>query len=253
MAEQPCPDCGGARLRPESLAVKVGGISIAEYTRMSARGAAAWIAALELTETERAIARLIVREISERLAFLENVGIGYLLDYYRREVDRPPYELQAAFVLELTRRGIVRGASCRRHFSPFLIPVGGPLRHPGRGRVLLAGDAGGFVNGFTAEGIYYAMVSGQLAARAVLESASRGVANLAARYRHACNAEIGAELRDSVVLQRFLFADRRRISTMVESASAGDALTRRVLEVVAGRADYGRLRRTLRTSPHAYL
>jgi excinuclease ABC subunit A len=78
MAEQPCPDCGGARLRPESLAVKVGGISIAEYTAMSARAAGEWIAALEMTETERAIARLIVREISERLAFLDNVGIGYL-------------------------------------------------------------------------------------------------------------------------------------------------------------------------------
>jgi excinuclease ABC subunit A len=78
MAEQPCPQCGGARLRPESLAVKVGGLSIAEYSALSARAAAQWIAELELTETERAIARLIVREISERLAFLENVGIGYL-------------------------------------------------------------------------------------------------------------------------------------------------------------------------------
>jgi excinuclease ABC subunit A len=78
MAEQPCPDCKGARLRPESLAVKVGGISIAEFSDKSARAAAEWIAALEMTETERAIARLIVREISERLAFLENVGIGYL-------------------------------------------------------------------------------------------------------------------------------------------------------------------------------
>ncbi len=78
MAEQPCPDCDGARLRPESLAVKVGGISIADFSQMSARGAGEWIAALELTNTERAIARLIVREITERLAFLENVGIGYL-------------------------------------------------------------------------------------------------------------------------------------------------------------------------------
>jgi excinuclease ABC subunit A len=78
MAEQPCPDCKGARLRPESLAVKVGGISIAEFSDKSARGASEWIQALEMNETERAIARLIVREISERLAFLENVGIGYL-------------------------------------------------------------------------------------------------------------------------------------------------------------------------------
>jgi excinuclease ABC subunit A len=78
MAEQPCPDCKGARLRPESLAVKVGGISIAEFSQRSARAASEWIQALEMTDTERAIARLIVREISERLAFLENVGIGYL-------------------------------------------------------------------------------------------------------------------------------------------------------------------------------
>jgi excinuclease ABC subunit A len=78
MAEQPCPACRGARLRPESLAVKVGGISIAEYSDLSAHAAAEWIRELEMTETERAIARLIVREITERLSFLENVGIGYL-------------------------------------------------------------------------------------------------------------------------------------------------------------------------------
>ncbi|HEV2726981.1 MAG TPA: excinuclease ABC subunit UvrA [Solirubrobacterales bacterium] len=78
MAEQPCPACKGARLRPESLAVKVGGLSIAEYSDLSAAAAAAWIRDLEMTETERAIARLIVREITERLSFLENVGIGYL-------------------------------------------------------------------------------------------------------------------------------------------------------------------------------
>ena len=78
MAEQPCPACHGARLRPESLAVKVGGLSISEYTDLSARATSAWIRDLEMTTTERAIARLIVREITERLSFLENVGIGYL-------------------------------------------------------------------------------------------------------------------------------------------------------------------------------
>ena len=78
MALQPCPACGGARLRPESLAVTVGGLNIYEYTRLSARAALEWIEALELTETERAIARLVVREIAERLRFLDSVGIGYL-------------------------------------------------------------------------------------------------------------------------------------------------------------------------------
>ena len=78
MAEQPCPQCEGARLRPESLAVKVGGLSISEYSALSAAAASKWINELEMNKTERAIARLIVREITERLSFLENVGIGYL-------------------------------------------------------------------------------------------------------------------------------------------------------------------------------
>jgi excinuclease ABC subunit A len=78
MAEQPCPVCKGARLRRESLAVQVGGISIHEYTELSARAALTWIKELEMTDTERAIARLLVREITERLAFLDNVGVGYL-------------------------------------------------------------------------------------------------------------------------------------------------------------------------------
>ena len=78
MALQPCPACDGARLRPESLAVTVGGLSIADYTNMSARNALAWIGDLDLTETERAIANLVVREVEERLSFLVSVGIGYL-------------------------------------------------------------------------------------------------------------------------------------------------------------------------------
>jgi excinuclease ABC subunit A len=78
MAEQPCPSCHGARLKPSSLAVTVGGISIQEFTGMSAIAARDWIGDLEMTDTERAIARLIVKEVSERLSFLVNVGIGYL-------------------------------------------------------------------------------------------------------------------------------------------------------------------------------
>jgi excinuclease ABC subunit A len=78
MAEQPCPDCKGARLRPESLAVTIAGMNIHEFSELSARAAHAWIENLQLTDTERAIARLIVREVNERLSFLDNVGIGYL-------------------------------------------------------------------------------------------------------------------------------------------------------------------------------
>ncbi len=78
MSVVPCPDCGGARLRPESLAVKVGSLGIHEVTHMSARRAIEWFEQLELSDTERQIARLILREIDERLRFLDNVGVGYL-------------------------------------------------------------------------------------------------------------------------------------------------------------------------------
>ena len=78
MSVVPCPECEGARLRPESLAVKVGGLGIHEVTRMSARHAIGWFDELELSDTERQIARLILREIDERLRFLDNVGVGYL-------------------------------------------------------------------------------------------------------------------------------------------------------------------------------
>ena len=78
MSVRPCPECGGARLRPESRAVLVGGTPIHEFTKLSARRAIQWLDDVELTETERHIARLILREIDERLRFLDNVGVGYL-------------------------------------------------------------------------------------------------------------------------------------------------------------------------------
>ncbi len=78
MSLRPCPACGGARLRPESRAVLVGGTRIEDFTSLSAVRALEWLERVELTETDRHVARLILREISERLQFLVNVGIGYL-------------------------------------------------------------------------------------------------------------------------------------------------------------------------------
>ena len=171
-----------------------------------------------------------------------NVGIGYVLSHYRHAIDAAPYDLQRGFVSRLRERGILVGESARQNFTPFLIPVGGPLPETGRGRVLLAGDAGGFVNGFTAEGIYYGMVSGELAARAILDARS-SVRNLARRYRRACDYEIGAELCDSVLIQRYLFADRRRIAQVVLGANRERTSTRLVLDFAMGRRSYLNLRR----------
>jgi excinuclease ABC subunit A len=78
MSLRPCPVCDGARLRAESRSVLVAGMRIEEFSALSARRALAWIENIELSESDQHIARLILREIRERLGFLENVGIGYL-------------------------------------------------------------------------------------------------------------------------------------------------------------------------------
>jgi excinuclease ABC subunit A len=78
MSVVPCPACKGSRLRPASRSVLVGGMAIHEFCTLSVRRALAWLEEVSLTDTERHIARLIFREIEERLNFLENVGIGYL-------------------------------------------------------------------------------------------------------------------------------------------------------------------------------
>jgi geranylgeranyl reductase family protein len=192
--------------------------------------------------------RASARQVDEGYAYVfpkrdhVNVGIGYVLDHYRNAIDVAPYDLQRGFVDQLRRRGVMEGESVRQNFTPFIIPVGGPLGQPGRGRVLLAGDAGGFVNGFTAEGIYYAMVSGDLAARTIISTPAEAIKKLARRYRRAVRREIGAELRDSVLIQRYLFTDRRRIADVINGASEEPELTRLILDFAVGRLSYGALR-----------
>jgi excinuclease ABC subunit A len=78
MSFRPCPVCNGARLKPEVLAVTVSGKNIHEFTQMSVTRALEFLDQLELTETEQLIGARIVKEIRERLMFLDNVGVGYL-------------------------------------------------------------------------------------------------------------------------------------------------------------------------------
>jgi len=83
MAENPCPACRGARLKPESLAVTVDGKNISDVTRFSIDEALEWVNRLQgpaapLTERERTIANQILKEIHARLTFLSDVGVDYL-------------------------------------------------------------------------------------------------------------------------------------------------------------------------------
>ena len=78
-----CPDCVGRRLQPESLAVRVGGLGIADYTALTIEDSVKAFDSLRLNEREEQIAGLVLREIRNRLRFLETVGLGYIT------LDRP--------------------------------------------------------------------------------------------------------------------------------------------------------------------
>src|SRR6266508_2377706 len=78
MSFRPCPVCHGARLKPEVLAVTVGERNIHEFTKQSVTRAIEFVDSLELTAVEQLIGARIIKEIRERLTFLDNVGVGYL-------------------------------------------------------------------------------------------------------------------------------------------------------------------------------
>ena len=78
MSSVPCPDCHGDRLRPEILAVTVGGINISDFCKMSVKQALDFMETLSLTEMQQRIAGQILKEIKSRLLFLSNVGLNYL-------------------------------------------------------------------------------------------------------------------------------------------------------------------------------
>ena len=83
MREVPCPECGGARLKPESLAVQVGGQSISQICALAIADCAKFLAEVDFTSRERQIAERVIKEIEARLGFLLDVGLDYL------SLDRP--------------------------------------------------------------------------------------------------------------------------------------------------------------------
>ncbi len=78
MSHKACPQCHGARLKPASLAVTVGGMNISQLTALTVERASSFLDGLELTEKERQIARQVLKELQSRLGFLQNVGLEYL-------------------------------------------------------------------------------------------------------------------------------------------------------------------------------
>ncbi|QJB56421.1 excinuclease ABC subunit UvrA [Pseudodesulfovibrio sp. zrk46] len=75
---RPCPDCHGARLRPEALAVRVGDVNMFEFACMSIQRALEWLNSLEFTGQDNLIAEPLLKELTHKLGFMVNVGLEYL-------------------------------------------------------------------------------------------------------------------------------------------------------------------------------
>ena len=181
-----------------------------------------------------------------------NLGVGFQLDYYRNKLDGAPYEHHLSFIKQLAAEQVVHGTPDPATFHAFPLPITGPAPSTYADRVMLCGDAGGFVNAFTAEGIYYAMVSGECAAKVALEAVGSrdSTAHYLRRYEEIWKAEIGLELQKSVSIQRALLSDTSRIDRIVKAARRDKGLAHLLTRYATGGISYPAFLRSL--IPHAF-
>jgi flavin-dependent dehydrogenase len=176
-----------------------------------------------------------------------NLGVGCKLDRYLSAFRGEHYPHHQSFVDGLLAQGLVTGTSNRGNFRAFPLPISGPLARTYGDRVLLCGDAGGFVNAFTAEGIYYAMVSGEQAAQTAIQAlrsndySSSGLAC----YQQSWKKEIGQDLEKSVSIQRLLLADITRVNRIVRAASRNSLLADLLARYATGAIEFGEFRRSM--------
>ena len=173
-----------------------------------------------------------------------DAGVGFLLPFFKRTLSGPPYAHHARFLEELAARGIVRGRSNPDNFKAYRLPLGGPLGRTYAERMLVCGDAGGFVNAYTGEGIYYAMVTGRHAGEVAADVVASGDGSAArlADYEARWRAEIGDELADSVRIQRRLFANPALADAIIRAAAFDARLCRLFALVALGEASLRRHR-----------
>ncbi|MGB6193630.1 MAG: hypothetical protein WBF42_14270, partial [Terracidiphilus sp.] len=174
-----------------------------------------------------------------------NFGVGYLLDHVKKRVPEKPYDHHTRFFSDQARRGVLNGSSQRRNFHYYPLPFSGPMKRISSNRILLAGDAAGFVTGVTAEGIYYAMVSGEHAGRTALAAIRSRNTTAAFLRRHddACNAELGSELRTSVALQKRFYSNPDLIDAAVRFAKRNDAVRELIMRFGIGQISYEEMKR----------
>jgi geranylgeranyl reductase family protein len=173
-----------------------------------------------------------------------DAGVGFLLPFFKDVLGGKPHAVHARFLEEAAARGVVRGRSNPANFKAYRLPLGGPLARTYADRMLVCGDAGGFVNAYTGEGIYHAMVTGHHAGEVAADAVARraysaaGLADYEARWRR----EIGEELADSVRIQRRLFASPALADAIIRAASLDARLCRLFALVALGEASLRRHR-----------
>lgn len=185
-----------------------------------------------------------------------NLGFGCKLDYYLSHLKGRGREHHRQFVADVCDKGVITGTPNPHSYEAFPIPISGPLPRTYADRVLLAGDAGGFVNAFTAEGIYYAMVSGELAAKAAVDALVREDCSAAQlqQYQASWEAELGEDLHQSVSIQKRLLGDPTRIDRVVRAAQKDERLLALLAGYATGTVEYAKLKRyLLRTALPLYL
>ncbi|PYM18803.1 MAG: geranylgeranyl reductase [Candidatus Rokuibacteriota bacterium] len=176
-----------------------------------------------------------------------DAGVGFLVSFYKRKIDASPARCHARFLEDARARGVVMGRSNPDNVKAYRLPLGGPLSRTYADRVLLCGDAGGFVNAYTGEGIYFAMVTGVHAGETAAIALHRGdtSARTLSEYERRWRAEIGEELGDSVRIQRRLFANPALADRVIRAAAVDRKLCRLFARIALGEESLRRRKLTL--------
>ena len=176
-----------------------------------------------------------------------NLGVGFKLDYYLSKLRGEHYAHHSSFIGDLASKQLVAGKSNRGNFRAFPLPISGPLARTYAERVLLSGDAGGFVNALTAEGIYFAMVSGAHAAQIAIAAVKAGdfKSRTLARYQQSWKQEVGLELDKSVRFQKLLLSDSSRIDRVVKAAGRNPMLADLLARYATGSLAHDQFKRAL--------
>ena len=176
-----------------------------------------------------------------------NLGVGFKLDYYLSKLRGEHYAHHSGFVEGLASKHLVHGRSNRANFRAFPLPISGPLARTYTDRILISGDAGGFVNALTAEGIYYAMVSGEHAAQTAIAAvkANDFRSRALARYQQSWKQEAGVELEKSVRFQKLLLSDSKRIDRIVRAAGRNPILADLLARYATGSLPHDQFKRAL--------